>query len=156
MLAGATLVPLSGWPWPVMCLSVANTRSLASGRLRSLKAAHRCDAQLADEVGVFAVGFLDAAPARVAPDVDDGSEHELHAARANLPPRHREYAFEQRRIPAARERNGLRKVRRAAGRVAVQSFLVKQHRDAEARAARVALHGVDQLDGLAHVPIRES
>ena len=31
MLAGPTLVPLSGWPWPVMCLSVAKTLPSASG-----------------------------------------------------------------------------------------------------------------------------
>src|SRR6185503_12749705 len=98
--------------------------------------------------------FLDAAPARVAPDIDDGSEHELHAASANLAPRDCEYALEQGRIPTARQRDGMRKVRGAAGRVAMQSFLVKQHWDAETRAARVALHGVDELDGLAHVPIR--
>jgi len=33
MLAGPTLVPFSGCPWPVMCLSVTKTRLGASGRV---------------------------------------------------------------------------------------------------------------------------
>lgn len=48
--AGPTLVPFSGWPWPVMCLRVTNTLSLASGRVLPWKpriaarpiSAHRC------------------------------------------------------------------------------------------------------------------
>ncbi len=37
MLAGPTLVPLSGWPCPVMCLSVANTFPGCSGRVSPWK-----------------------------------------------------------------------------------------------------------------------
>src|SRR6185369_17610076 len=48
----------------------------------SLKTAHGCDTELADQVGIFAVSLLEAAPARVTSDVDDGSEYQLHAARA--------------------------------------------------------------------------
>ncbi len=31
--AGPTLVPFSGWPWPVRCFRVTNTLPLASGRV---------------------------------------------------------------------------------------------------------------------------
>ena len=133
-LAGATLVPLSGWPWPGHVLQRREHPTRCERQTTALKSLHGCNAELADEVRVFAVRFLDATPARVASDVDHWSEHEMHAARANFPPDDSEYPLQQRWIPGARQRDGLRKVRGAARRVAVQALFVEQHRDAEARA----------------------
>ncbi len=39
-----------------------------------LKAPYRRDTELAHEIGVFAVCFLDTAPARIASDVDNGGQ----------------------------------------------------------------------------------
>ena len=58
----------------------------------ALEAAHRGDAQLADEVRVFAVGFLDAAPARIARHVDHRRQHLVRTARARFSRRDRQHA----------------------------------------------------------------
>src|SRR3546814_12817516 len=49
-----------------------------------LQPLHRRNAEFADEEGVLAERLLDAAPARVARDVDDGRETEVHAACSRL------------------------------------------------------------------------
>src|SRR5262249_2608595 len=99
------------------------------GERRAFEAMHGRDAQLADEMRVFGVGLFEAAPTRIARDVDHRCEHDGGTARANLARDDREHAREQLRIPRARERNRLWEVSRAARRVAVQSFFMKQRRN---------------------------
>ncbi len=81
----------------------------ADGQRVALKSAHRGDTELADEIRILAVRFLDAPPARIAPNVDNGRKHQLRAARANLPCDDGEHAGEQLRIPRAGQPDGLRK-----------------------------------------------
>ena len=90
--AGPTLVPLSGWPWPVRCFSVANTLPGAkhAGLALALQAFHRRDAHFADQIGILAEGFLDPAPARIARHIDHRRER-LRSRRARgfrAPSRH--------------------------------------------------------------------
>ncbi len=116
MCAGPTLVPFSGWPWPVMCLSVTNTLSVGSGKRRALEAADRRQPHLADEIRVLAIGLLDASPARIARHVDHRGQREVRAACAHLACRDGEDAFEQCGVPGAGERDRLREAGRAAAR----------------------------------------
>src|SRR5262245_46012674 len=119
----------------------------------TLKAAHRRDAELADQIRVLAIGFLESAPARIARHIHDGSEHHLCAACPDLARGNGEHAREQRRVPGARERDGLREIRGSARGVAVQTFLVEEDRDSQPRVVdSIALDRIDQRDGLTLVP----
>ena len=93
--AGPMLVPLSGWPWPVMCLSVASTLLLASGRRGPCRPSTAALADLGAEVRVLAKGLFDAAPARVTRHVHHGRERQLCAGRAHLRGSHAEHGLHQ-------------------------------------------------------------
>ena len=101
----------------------------------------------ADQVRVLAVGLLDAAPARIARDVDDRRQHVLHAAGARLPRRDREDLLDQlrdRTWPPSAIACG--KLVAAGADEAVQRLLVHQRRDAEARLLdQVLLDRVGEL-----------
>ncbi len=68
---------------------------------RALKSTHGGHAQRAHEIRIFAIGFFDATPARIACNVHDRREHQLRTARANLTTDDGEDALEQLRIPTA-------------------------------------------------------
>ena len=89
-LTGAQFLPDSGWPWAAKCLSVAMTCLLVAERAVALKTLHGGDAQPRDQVRILAVGFLDAAPARIAGHVDHRRQRLMRAARAGFRGRHRE------------------------------------------------------------------
>ena len=56
----------------------------------ALEAAHRRDAQPRNQVGIFAVGLFDAAPARLARHIHHRSERMMRAAQPRFKSRHRE------------------------------------------------------------------
>jgi hypothetical protein len=85
----------------------------------ALEALYRCYTERAYEIGIFAVSFFDAAPTRIARDIDDRREHEVNAPSANLATDDGENALEQLRVPAAGESDGLREMRRAPRGIAV-------------------------------------
>jgi hypothetical protein len=119
---------------------------------RALQAFDRGDAEFADEERVLAEGFLDAPPTRVACDVDDRRQHDVHAACARLASRNGIDAAGQVRVPRARHRDGLREHRRIERDVAVQGFFVEEHGDAEPRLLDgETLHGVDQRNRVAGI-----
>ncbi len=127
------------------------------GRLaRALQSFDRRDTHLADQVGILAERLLDAAPARIASDIDDRGQRQTHAARAYLARGHRVDRAQQSRVPARGERDRLRKARGAARRVAVQTLLVEQDRNPEAGARQgVALQAVDEANRALHVAARQ-
>ncbi len=126
-----------------------------SGRKRqrlALITAHRSDAHFADEIGILAEGFLDAAPARIARHVDHRGEHFVCAARADLASDHRVDARDEIGIPGACFRNRLREHGCVVGGIAVQAFLVEEDRDAEACFLHCpVLDGVDESHSLARI-----
>ena len=139
-------MPASGWPCAAKCFSVAMTRRLVPERGVALKAAHGGDAHARHQVRIFAVGFLDAAPARIARHIDHRRERLMRAARARFGGGHGEQRLHQFRIEGGAEPDGLRKAGAADGRVAVQAFLVEDHRNAEAAVLdEEFLDGVGQL-----------
>src|SRR3546814_10209630 len=97
-----------------------------------LQPLHRRNAEFADEAGVLAERLLDAAPARVARDVDDGRESEVHAACAHLARDQRVDVADEIGIPGRGEPDGLREGGRVLRRETVERFLVKEDGDAEA------------------------
>ena len=155
MSAGPTLVPFSGWPWPVKCLSVTNTLSGGKRQGRALEAADRGQAHLAHQIGVLAVGLLDPAPARIARRRRRPAPAPAIAPRARISRAATEKTrSDQVRVPGAGEGDRLREAGRAARDIAVQRLLVHQDRDAEPRVLdRPMLRGIDIFGGLARVAI---
>ena len=124
-----------------------------AGLALALQAFHRRNSHLADQVGVLAESFLDAAPARIARDIDHGGERLTHAAGADLARRHDVDRAHQRGVPAGGQGDGLRKAGGADRRIAVQSFLVKQNGNAEPRAGHgVVLQGVHEANRPGNIP----
>ena len=110
----------------------------------ALKAFDCRDAEARHEVGIFAVGFFRAAPARIASEIENGRE-------AFCTPRARASAASAvktswsnsgSQVDASADRRGIR--RALVGDVAVQAFVVKHHGNAE---ARVLLHPLLQRVG---------
>ena len=109
----------------------------------ALEAAHGGATELGDQIGIFAVGFLDAAPARIARDIDHGRQGLVRAADACFVSGHREQLLDESGIEGRAQADGLGEAGAILGRVAVQAFLVKHHRDAEA-----AVFEEELLDGV--------
>ena len=97
----------------------------------ALKSAHSRDAQTRNQIRVFAVGLLDAAPARVARHIHHRRQRLMRSAQSRFFGSHREKRFDQIGIERRSERYGLRKTCGVNRRVAVQTFFVKDHRDSE-------------------------
>ena len=116
--AGAWLSPPSARPWPTRCLPVATT---PVARSSPWMPAHVGDAERGREVRVLAVGLLDAAPARVAGDVEDRRER--------LP---------RRRSPASAGGSSSRSPRRAPGRTPPPRRSTAGTRSRRGRAGRGA------------------
>ena len=135
-LTGAQLLPDSGWPWAAKCLSVAITCFLSRNVRVALKALHRRNAQLRDEVRILAVRFLDAAPTRIAGHVDHRRERLVRAARARFRGRHREQPLDQVGIKRRAQADRLRKARGIDRRLAVQTLFVKNDRECRAGSPR--------------------
>ncbi len=115
----------------------------------ALEAADRCEAHLADQIGVLAIGLLDPAPARIARDVDHRGEREVRAACAHLARGDREDLLLKLGIPRAGERDRLREAGRAGGDITVQRLLVHDQGDAEPGLLdRPFLRGVDVARGI--------
>ena len=112
----------------------------------ALKSIHRGDAKLGVEKRVFTVSLLNAAPAWIACHVHHRRECLMRAAHARLLGRHGVKGLDECGIKRAAERDGLRKPGGADGRVTMQTFLVKNYRDAEPRVPdEKFLDGVGQL-----------
>ena len=107
--------------------------ALVLERRVALKAAHRRDAELGVEERIFAVRFLHAPPARVARHVHHRRERLMRAANARLVGGHRVKLLDEFGIERRAQTDGLRKARAVLGRVAVETFLVENHGDAEPR-----------------------
>ena len=90
-------MPDSGCPWPTKCFNVAIRCFLSRKLAVSLKAAHRGNTHARDEEWIFAVGLLDAAPARIAGNVDHRRERLVRAARARFQRGHGEKRLDQAR-----------------------------------------------------------
>ena len=90
-------------------------------------------AERRDQVGVLAVGLLDAPPARVARDVEDRRQALVGAHRAQLAREAARERLDQLRIPRGREADRLREAHRVARDEPVQALLVDDGRDAQAR-----------------------
>ncbi len=115
----------------------------------ALEAADGGDAQGPDQVGIFAVGLLDAAPARVAGDVHHRRQRDLRAPRTHLAGVDREDAGQQFRVPGAGQADGLREAGGLGRDVTVQPLLVHHHRNAEPGVLhRPVLGGVGVVGGL--------
>ena len=141
MWAGAWFSPPSARPWPTRCLPVATTPSA------SVVALERRDvgaAQLGREVRVLAVRLLDAAPARVAADVEDRAR--AHGGRRSAASAGGSSRRPRRRVAGSKRRgraDRLLEARGVPGHQAVQALLVDDGRDAEPGLLdEVALDGV--------------
>ena len=116
----------------------------------ALEAVHRCDAHARDEIGILAIGLLDAAPARVASHVDHRSQHVLNPACPHLARGHGEDFLGQRGVKTRRQGDGLGKAGGARCDETVQAFFVQDGRDAKARFLnQELLQGVRHVRGLA-------
>ena len=134
---------------------MANTLPGARGRESPWKPRTAAIPSWPDQIGVFAVRFLDSAPARVAADVDYRGEGQLRATRPHLARGYRENASQQVRVPGTGERYRLWEARGVAGYVAVQAFLVEEDGNAQARVLhRVVLNRIHERYGLASVSER--
>ena len=89
-------------------------------------------AHLAADIGIFAEGFLDASPARFARHVHHRRQRQIRTAHAHLARRHAEDLGRQFGIEGRCDADRLREAGRMARHVAVQRFLVHEHRNAEA------------------------
>jgi hypothetical protein len=118
----------------------------------ALEAAHRCDAQARVQVRILAVSLLDSAPARVARHVHDRRERLMRPAHTRFVSRHGEKLLDQRRVERGAQADGLAEARGVARRVAVETFLVEDHRDAEAGVFEEEL--LDGVGQLRHLPGR--
>ena len=106
----------------------------------------------AHEHGVLAVGFLETSPARITGYVNHRRQGQLGAPCAHLTRIDGENASQQLWVPGARQGNRLREARGIARDVAVQTFLVKQDGNAEARILHgEVLHRVYERNRLARV-----
>ena len=122
-------------------LSVGERKRIA------LIALDRGNTHLADQIRVFAERLLDATPARIARDVDDRRQDHAHAARTDLASDDAVDLPDQIGVPGAGERDRLRKVRGILGGIAVQAFLMEEHRNAKTRIVDgPALDGIHEVD----------
>ena len=146
MCAGAWFMPPSASPWPTMCLAVAMTPSREVGALERLDVRA---AELGGEVRVLAVGLLDAAPARVAGDVEDRRQRMAGAGQQHPPADGRRHRGDDVGVEARGGPDRLLEARRRPGDEAVQAFLVDDRRDPESRLLdQVALDRVGRLGHL--------
>ncbi len=105
---------------------------------------HEGRAEHSRQIRIFAVGFLDAAPAHVVGDVDHRPEDIAQAARFRLDRDRLADRAEQLRIEARGEADRLRKRRGVVAHEPVQRLVERQHRNAEPRFVdEKVLRGVD-------------
>src|SRR5579883_792877 len=101
-------------------------------RAGALESADGGEADLRDEVGVLAVSFFGAAPARVAGEIEHRSEALLGAGSAGFGGDGGEDVVKERGIPSGSQRDGLRVRSRAGSDEAMEALDVKEDGDAEA------------------------
>ncbi len=107
-----------------------HARLVAKGGV-ALEAVHGGDAHARHEMRVLAEGLFDAPPSRISRHVDHRRECLMRASDARLERRHRVQLLDEPWIERGRQPNGLRKARRIPGGMAVQTFLMEDHRNAE-------------------------
>jgi hypothetical protein len=112
----------------------------------ALQAAHGGHAKLRYKVRIFAEGLLDATPARVASDINDGRKNFAYPADTDLATDDGIDLQKQVGVPAAGQGNGLGEIRGINGCVAVKPFLVQPHGNTQPGL----LHG-EMLDGIDHL-----
>jgi len=111
-----------------------------------LHAACERDAHRRDEIRIFAEGFVDAPPARVARDVHHRRERLGEPDGPQLPALQVRHLLDRRGIPGCRQRDGRRKMREPRRDHAVQRLVVKDGGNAESCLRdEVALDGVYRL-----------
>ena len=133
MWAGAWFSPPSASPWPTMCLRGGDD---AVGEVGALERLDVGAAELGGEVRVLAVGLLDAAPARIAGDVEDRGERVAGAGQQHPPADRGGHRRDDVGVEARRRADGLLEARRGPGDQAVQALLVDDRRDARAASPR--------------------
>ena len=99
----------------------------------SLQPVDVSDADLAHEVRVFPVRFLDPTPSRVARQPQHRAEHLRDPDRPRLRRDHRRHALDERRVPGRAERNRLREHGRSPRDHTVQGLTGFQVRNAQTR-----------------------
>ena len=98
----------------------------------TLEASHGSDAEPRNQIRIFAISFLHATPTRIARHIHDRRQGMVGAAEPGLFGRHREKRLDQFRIERRSQRDGLGETRAINGRMAMQTLLVKNHRDSQA------------------------
>ena len=97
------------------------------------------------EEGILAVGFLGAAPARIAGQIEHRGEGLLDSRGSHLIGGSREYLLDQRGVPGAGQTESLGKTGGAAGHEPVQRLAELNVGDAQAGLLeQVSLHGVPE------------
>ncbi len=112
-------------------LERGNDVLLVLERRVALESLHGRDPHAGDQIGVLAVGFLDASPPRLARHIHDGRQRLVRAARAGFRRRHLEQPAHEFGIERRAQSDGLREARPVDGGVAVQAFLMEDDRDAQ-------------------------
>ncbi len=115
----------------------------------ALEAAHERDAHAPDEIRILAERLLEAAPARIAADVENGPETLMHARGAHLRPDRVGQRFDERGLPRAGEPDRLREDRRVARHQPGADLLVHDGGNTEPRVVdQMALERVRELGRL--------
>ena len=98
-----------------------------------MKALDGGDTDARYEVGILAVGFFRATPTRIASQVEHGREALLSAAGADFGGGRREYIGNEQRIPSRSQSNGHGIGRPLGSDMSMETFVVEQDRDLQAR-----------------------
>src|SRR5687768_267799 len=103
-----------------------HTRPLA---LQSFNASHT---HTRDQIRVFAIGLFGTPPARLARQIEIGTQHDMAAAGSGFEGSGGKDLADELGIPTAGEGKGLRKTGTPLSHMTVQDFVVKHRRDAQA------------------------
>ena len=121
-------------------------RDHTGAQVVALQPAHESDAHAGDKVRVLAERLLEPPPARVATDVEHGSEALMRTSRTHLLSYGGGELLDERRLPRARKADRLREDRCVARHQPGADLLVDDGRDAEPRLLdEVALQEVREL-----------
>ena len=119
----------------------------------TLKSLHRSNRHAGHQIGIFAIGLLNAAPARLASNIHDRRQGLVSAADASFLGGHFEKLSNELGIKRGAEPDRLGETCRVHGSVPMKAFLVKNHRDSQTAASyKESLNGIRQFSHLPGVP----